>query len=220
MAATALKKAQGKRLATAREAAGYRSARAAALQNEWKESSYRAHEGGTRTIGLDDAERYAKRFRANGVPVTAQLILFGRTEAPETQQAPAQHDVRRVPLISWVSAGNLADAGSQIPVEDVPLLAFADLGSGDFFALRVRGDSMDRISPEGSIIIVNRADRQLVGGKCYVFSVRGETTYKLWHPEPEYLAPYSTNPSNEPIMFKRKRDLEVIGRVRRTVLDL
>ncbi len=50
--------------------------------------------------------------------------------------------------------------------------------------------------------------------------MRGETTYKMWHAEPAYLAPYSTNPANQPIIVTRKRDLNVIGRVRRTVLDL
>lgn len=129
-------------------------------------------------------------------------------------------DMAYVPVLSWVSAGKLADAESQIPVEDVPLLAFADLGRGDFFALRVAGDSMDRVSPEGSIIVVNRADRDLIADRPYVFSRRGEATYKLWQPDPPHLAPFSTNPANKPIFVKGKKDFEVIGRVRRTLLDL
>jgi SOS-response transcriptional repressor LexA len=136
------------------------------------------------------------------------------------EPVPTPEDFTRIPLLAWVSAGKLADPGSEIPVEDVPLLAFADLGRGDFFALKVVGDSMDRVSPEGSTIVVNRTDRQLVAGKCYVFSVRGETTYKRWNPDPIYLAPFSTNPAHSPIFIKRKKDLEVVGRVRRTVLDL
>jgi SOS-response transcriptional repressor LexA len=223
----ATRKAQGRRLKAAREAAGYRSARDAALSNEWPESSYRAHESGMRTIGQDDAERYARRFRSAGAPVTAQSILFDRqtlsrdgVPSPFEQSLARHADVASVPLLSWVSAGKLADAHSQIPVEDVPLLAFADLGRGDFFALRVSGDSMDRVSPDGSVIVVNRAERNLVAGRAYVFAVRGETTYKLWHADPVYLAPYSTNPSNQPIFLKKRRDLYVIGRVRRTVLDL
>lgn len=75
---------QGKRLAAARADAGYKSARAAALELGWRESSYRAHENGTRTIGQDDADRYAAAFRAKGVDVTGQAILYaGATiEAP------------------------------------------------------------------------------------------------------------------------------------------
>lgn len=72
-----IKRAQGARLATARKAAGFRSARAAASNCGWKESSYRAHETGVRKIGDDDAERYARKFRGFGVNVTAQGILFG-----------------------------------------------------------------------------------------------------------------------------------------------
>jgi len=79
---------------------------------------------------------------------------------------------------------------------------------------------MDRWSPPGSIIIVNRVDKDLVTGKSYVFSIRGETTYKRWQPEPPRLEPYSTNPAHQAIFLKRKNDLDVIGRVWRTVLDL
>lgn len=71
------RQAQGRRLQQARIAAGYRSARQAALENRWPESTYRTHEAGTRTIGDDDAERYARRYRKEGVNITAQMILFG-----------------------------------------------------------------------------------------------------------------------------------------------
>lgn len=128
--------------------------------------------------------------------------------------------VRRVPVISWVSAGQLADAGSQIPIEDAPVMSMSNLGRGEFFALRVEGDSMDRWSPEGSIIIVNRADRQLVSGKAYVFSLRGETTYKRWNAEPAYLNPHSWNANHQPRFIRKKKDYEVVGRVKRTILDL
>lgn len=135
--------------------------------------------------------------------------------------AEARSALVPVPLVDWVSAGKLSDAASQLPVEKVPLLAFADLGQGDFFATRVRGDSMDRLSPEGSIIIVDRNDKELVGGKCYVFAHKGETTFKMYQAEdPPYLAPYSTNPANKPIFPKKRGDWEIVGRVKRTVLDL
>ena len=39
--------------------------------------------------------------------------------------------VVQVPLLDSVTAGKLKSPSSQIPVEDVPLLAFADLGRGE-----------------------------------------------------------------------------------------
>lgn len=143
-------------------------------------------------------------------------ILIG-----EENEADQAHQVTQVPLLSWVSAGKLADPATQIPLDEVPFLAFADLGRGDFFALTVDGDSMDRVSPHGSIIVVNRSDHALVSGRCYVFAVRGEITYKRWQDDDTpYLEPFSTNPTHKVTLLKRKRDLEVVGRVRRTLLDL
>ena len=151
------------------------------------------------------------------VAADEMLAIEAITDVP----VPSPYVPTQVPLIDWVTAGKMAEPRSQIPVEDVPLLAFADLGRGDFFALKVEGNSMDRISPEGSIIVVNRADRTLVSGKCYVFSLRGATTFKLWHGgDPPYLAPNSWDGSHEPQFVKKMKDLEVVGRVRRTVLDL
>lgn len=147
-------------------------------------------------------------------------LLAGDSRLVHLLEAAGGPALARVPLLDNVSAGRLADPVSQIPVEQVPLLAFADLGRGDFFALTVQGDSMNLVSPEGSVIVVNRTEQTLVAGKSYVFSHRGEATYKVWRPDPPRLAPYSTNPVHEPIFIKRKKDFGVIGRVRRTVYDL
>ncbi len=154
----------------------------------------------------------------------ALLLVAEGNEAPE-KALKGQRRLVSVPLLDTVTAGKLKTPSSQIPLGDVPLLAFADLGRGDWFALKVEdkgdGDSMDRISPPGSILLVNKADRELRHGKCYIFSIEGETSYKMWQDgEPPYMAPYSTNPIHKPIFVKRKRDFDVIGRVKRTVLDL
>lgn len=125
--------------------------------------------------------------------------------------------VTSVPLLDSVAAGKLTHPSSQIPVEEVPLLAFADLGRGEFFALKVQGDSMDRISPDGSVIVIDRADQRLINGKYYVFAKRGETTFKMWRSG--FLIPYSLNPTHEPMSLKEK-GFTVVGRVKRTVLDL
>lgn len=127
--------------------------------------------------------------------------------------------VRQVPLVSWVSAGELRDAETQISVEDAPTVEYLGTEPGEFFALRVQGDSMDRRSPPGSIIVVNRRDRTLIPGKGYVFCCYGETTYKLWRANPDYLEPDSYNPMHRPLFIKRKKDLYVVGRVVRTIID-
>jgi SOS-response transcriptional repressor LexA len=162
-------------------------------------------------------------FSAGKQPLVAAALQWSVADLigpPPRRTSPTAPKLAMVPLLDRVTAGRLRSPSSQIPIEDVPLLAFADLGRGEFFALTVEGDSMDRYSPEGSIIVVNRSERTLVNGRCYVFSVKGETTYKMWQAGANaHLAPFSTNPLNKPVFFK-PRDLEVIGRVKRTILDL
>ena len=91
--------AQGLRLAQARQKAGFRSARAAALAFDWAESSYRAHETGFRTIGVDDAERYAAAYRSCGVNVSAQDILFGASDDTDANEMPRVHFIAE-----WIAA--------------------------------------------------------------------------------------------------------------------
>jgi len=76
-------KRQGGRLRTIRLAAGFSSARSAALEAGWPESTYRAHEGGSRTIGPDDAARYVTWFLkqgAKGENFTGRWVIYGDDE--------------------------------------------------------------------------------------------------------------------------------------------
>lgn len=75
-----IRAAQGGRLRTIRLAAGFPSARAAAQAAGWAESTYRAHEGGTRTIGPNDAARYVNYFLnagARGDNFTGRWVIYG-----------------------------------------------------------------------------------------------------------------------------------------------
>lgn len=60
--------------------AGFPSARAAALACGWAESTYRAHEGGTRTISPADAAEYVLAFLRRGAAgdhVTGRWVIYG-----------------------------------------------------------------------------------------------------------------------------------------------
>lgn len=126
----------------------------------------------------------------------------------------------RVPILSIVSAGRLRES-EPVPMDGAPTIPVADLPPGDYFALRVQGDSMNRVSPDGSLIIVDHADREMIAGRFYVFSIRGEATYKMWRPYPvPRLSYYSWNETDDAIFFRPDEDMHVVGRVKRTMLDL
>lgn len=181
------------RLQEARERRGFLSARAASEFFGWKYDSYAQHENGTRGIGRV-AAKYAKAFR-----VSEAWLLTGEGK-------PGSDLI--VPHLSWVSAG--AMMSDDVSDEAIGTIEVAGLPPGDWFALTVRGTSMDRISPPDSVIFVNRRDKQLVANACYVIDDgEGMATYKRYRPDPMRFEPVSTFthdtlfPDNEPTIVGR-----------------
>jgi SOS-response transcriptional repressor LexA len=152
-------------------------------------------------------------------------ILHGIGSADALQPPPAQGTIY-VPQISWVSAGKLIQPEFVSDIDTARHIPAQELDSaGQWIALRVDGDSMDRISPPDSVILVNLADRRLVSNGCYIFTDQdGGATYKRWRPardgKPAEIAPVSTNPEHKPLRMRPDREPIVIGRVKRTILDL
>lgn len=137
------------------------------------------------------------------------------------------------PLLTWVSAGQLS---SDSAVDEAIGTARAILPPGDWIALRVEGESMDRISPPGSIIFVDRGDKRLVTGGFYVIDDgEGSTTYKRFQAYPMkkgkaapaiprgrwregWFEPVSKN--KELPAFRPDNEPKIVGRVKLTQLDL
>lgn len=191
------------RLEEARKERGFQTAKDAAAYFGWSYPTYAQHEQGKRGIGRK-AKQYAKAFR-----VSEAWLLTGEGDKP----GPV------VPLVSLVSAGRLAEPNGYVPSEDFISIPAGGLPSGDWIALKVEGSSMDLFSPPGSIIFVNRNERDVIDGGFYVVRTDdGEATYKRYRKDPERLEPESTNREHKTIY--PKGPLTVIGRVRRTMLDL
>lgn len=200
------------RLRWARARAGYSNARQAADAFGFNYSTYSGHENGGRNTSKAKAQRYAKAFK-----VRWEWVLHGWGEALEEPRL--RRPIVAVPLISWVSAGKLT-AGETVMADAVLThLEMADLPDGDWAALEVEGDSMDRIAPPGSTIIVNRSDTILRPERCYVVGTEeGETTFKRYRAGPDRLQPFSTNPDHETIPLTGQEI--VFGRLRRVIIDV
>lgn len=144
-------------------------------------------------------------------------VLTGLGRRLMTEPDPTA-DIAEVPLVSWVAASRFDEATVSTP-ETKKILVQAPC-DGDLIALTVRGDSMDRIAPDGSVIVVNRSDKTLVSKAFYIFSQEndGEATFKRWQINPERLEPLSTNSAHEPLFIERRP--QVIGRVRLVLTQL
>jgi phage repressor protein C with HTH and peptisase S24 domain len=195
------------RLRQARLRRGYATAKDACVAFGWNYATYSQHERGERGI-KNEVERYAAAYRvAVGWLLTGEGSIEGVPRAID------------VPLISWVSAGNLETPFAVEDLASAQRVSIGDLPDGNWIALEVSGDSMDRISPPNSIIAVNRAERRLVANACYVFALDdGSASYKRFRPSPDRFEPVSSNPAHETIF--PDGPVRIIGRVRRSILSM
>jgi hypothetical protein len=173
-----------------------------------KIDTVKAHEQGRNGFEIPDARRYAK-----ALGVSLQWLFFGEGNPHDADPEPVIAALE-VPLFTSVTAGLLSDN----PVDEAMGTAKAALPPGDWIAFRVDGESMDRISPPGSIIFVDRADKRLVNGGFYVIDDgTGQSTYKRFV-APMKFEPVSKNKSLEP--FYPDNEPTIIGRVKLTTLSL
>jgi hypothetical protein len=161
----------GERLKWARKKAGFRSARAAALENEWKEVTYRSHETGGRGFDYDSAIRYARVFR-----VDAMWLLHGVATEPKP-------DVKSLPIMGYVGAGaEILPEFEQVPPEGLDTIDIPFAVPPDLIGLEVKGDSMLPRYEDGDVIIVWKDQRgsfdMLLGEEAAVRTQRGRRYLK------------------------------------------
>ncbi len=201
----------GKRLKLAREHAGYANATLAAQSLGMKYPTYAGHENGSRGV-VRNAKQYARRYR-----VSLDWLLRGVGPGPGEADEIISDKAIDIPILTTVSAGALQR--DDVSDEAKGTVTVGQLPIGDWIALEVSGDSMDRISPPTSIIVVNRADKTLVPNGCYVIAdENGDATYKRYRPAPDRFEPVSTNAELEAIFPDNTPT--IIGRVRMSILKM
>lgn len=114
----------------------------------------------------------------------------------------AASEVRMIPILGAVPAGDLAEA-----IEDprgwFPLPASA--AGQRAYALEPEGDSMDLMLRDHEIIVVDPDQLDLISGRAYiVMDGAGQATFKRYHADPPRLEPDSSNPAHQPIMIGRE----------------
>lgn len=167
-----------------------------------------------KAISADDRSMVNKMASFRDVTADEALAIAEVTGFPLYTE---NSDTHQVPLIATVSAGALMSEDFRDDI--ISTLTVGNIGPGDWIALKVTGDSMDRISPPNSIIIINRRDKRLVANACYVIADEdGGTTYKRYRPDPIRFEPVSTNPQHEPIF--PDHEPTIIGRVKRSLIDM
>jgi repressor LexA len=110
----------------------------------------------------------------------------------------------KVPVVGDVAAGSPILAHEN--VEDfVHVSRVLARGNAPHFALRVRGDSMDRAGIEDGDLVLVRQQSTANAGEKVVALIDDSATVKVYRPGPEavVLEPRSSNPAHRPIVVER-----------------
>lgn len=188
------------RLKSARERAGYQSAKAAAEAMGIPVATYIQHENGARGYPTDKAQRYARFFR-----VRPEWLIYGTSNFDKLPMlGPTLY------VIGEVQAGVFKTAWQRDQDDWEAFTGVPDLiaPANDLFGLKVVGDSMNLIYPEGTILeccryhgteVIPTGKRVIVQRFC--MDGRVEATVKeLARDEHgnEWLVPRSSNPGYMP----------------------
>ena len=144
---------------------------------------------------------------------TTEGELLGTTESLLPSDAIPYAPAQRIPILGRISAGLPLYAEEQIEG-----YTYTDLNhGGEYFALRVHGDSMDAlVIKEGYLVIVRRQDYVDNGTVCVVLVGDNEATLKRFYQDGDTvtLMPQSTNPKHMPQIYNLKHTpIHIIGKV-------
>lgn len=152
-----------------------------------------------------------------GIPQSAVSNMYhGKRELRLTEAAPlldlldGKSPTKEIPVIGIAGAGNWLEA---IEHTDEWITTPDVIEGNARFAVRVSGDSMNLMLPEGSYAIIDPEQRQLFVGKLYLLlNKEGEATLKRYRADPARFEPVSDNPDH--IAFELGiMPFEVVGRV-------
>lgn len=141
-------------------------------------------------------------------------IKLSKTSVLPDNVAPIDFShLKRIPILGRIAAG--------IPIyveENIEGYTYTDLNGGaEYFALRVKGDSMDAAGiRDGYIVIVRKQDIVNDGEIAVVLIDDQDATLKRFHRTGDTvtLMPQSTNPDNHPFIYDLKETrVKILGLV-------
>lgn len=172
-------------------------------------------ETGVRDIFLDKTKsvggpKLAAIARYYGVTVDEIMAGTATTKGESLPIPEGAIPVTPIPMLGDVPAGPWREAVRTahhfIPAPQPGMPPSA-------YALKVSGNSMDRVVHDGATIIIDPEDRDLFDKWFYVVrNEDGEVTFKQYRENPARLVPCSTDPTHQ-IIPVTDRHYEIVGRV-------
>lgn len=172
------------------------------------QSTVGSWEAGKREPNFDTMQRLADFFN-----VSIDYLL-GR-QATMDSPTPSVPGSKWIPVLGAVAAGVPIEAIEDI--EDYEEISPEMAASGDYFALRIKGDSMEPKISNGDVVIVRRQSDCETGDMAVVLVNGDEATVKRIKKRPEGLMLIPNNSAYEPMFYSaeevQKLPVQILGKV-------
>jgi len=122
--------------------------------------------------------------------------------------------VKKIPVVSQISAG-LPIYSEENLIEYIYFATDKIASDKEEFALRVSGDSMDKIFQEGDVVVIEK-DSTVENGQLGVVMINGyNATVKRirYNNDQIILIPESNNPNHYPQVYGVNDEVKIVGRV-------
>ena len=181
-------------------------------------SSVGKYEGKSKVVPSDDI----KTKIADYFNVSVDYLL-GRTDDPGAFKAPtapaAPKPYRRIPVLGSIPAGVPIEAVEDIEDwEDLPESMFK--GGAEYFALKVKGDSMFPKYEDGDVLILRRQDSCESGQDCAVMVNGDEASFKRVRLSESGITLQPINPKYDPLFFTNQEVINLPVRILGVVVEL
>jgi len=129
---------------------------------------------------------------------------------PRSISVPTGQQLVKIPLLGTIAAGEPIEAIEQKETIAVPKINLS--GAGDFFALRVRGNSMiEENINDGDTVLVKRQNFANNGQKVVALIDSSRATLKKYYEEKGHIRLQPANKAFEPIIVKSNMDFAIQG---------
>ena len=189
--------------------------------------------------------RLARGISQNQLAKIAGISQAGLSAIESTTKSPSVDTLGRIaealdiPLARLLDSdysGTPTSSGVQIPVlgsvqAGLPISAVQDIldyeeitpelaATGEFFALRIKGKSMEPRMMEGDVVIIRQQDDADTGDTVVVLVNGDDATVKRLRKRPEGIMLVPNNPTFEPLFYSNRDIAELPVRIVGKVVEL
>ena len=186
--------------------------------NTTKQAIYKYEQGIVENIPPEKMERMAALFGVTPAYLACWDAATEQAAREDSEDSEEPRESVRVPVYGSVAAGYPIMAVTDI--EDWEEIDRSLAATGEFAALRIRGDSMEPKISNGDVVIVRLQPTAETGDIAIVIINGDEATCKKIKRTPQGIMLISTNPAYEPMFYSNREIRELPVRVWGKVVEL